>query len=76
MGKRLGHFGSWQRAQIETPAARTYRGEQSPGCVRDKQQYRACRRFLEEFQQRIGRVVVQIIGAIDNGDTPAARPGR
>ena len=39
----------------------------------DKQKKPARRRFFQDFQQRIGGVVVHVVGGIDNGDTPAAR---
>ncbi len=40
--------------------------------MRDQQEQRALGRLLDQFEQRVGAGAVEVVGAIDDGDAPAA----
>jgi hypothetical protein len=44
--------------------------------ARDEKEQRPRRRLFERFQERVRRVLVQLVGAIDDDDAPASLPGR
>ncbi len=64
-----------ERAEHELAAARADRRQDAPRLMRDEQEQRALRRLLDEFEKRIGGAAVEIVGAVDDGDAPAAHPG-
>ena len=59
-----------QRRQRLAAAARANRRQQPPRTVRDQQEQRAAWCFLEDLQQRVRRVAVHLVGAIDDDDAP------
>ena len=61
-----------QRPQFQPLAARANGGQQPPGRVGKQQQHGVGRRLFQHLQQRIGGVVVHVIGSIHDGDPPAA----
>ena len=61
-----------QRTQIEPLAARADRRQQAVPARWKQHQHGARRRFFQHLQQRVGGVVVHVVGRIDDGDAPAA----
>ena len=47
-------------------------GSSRPGLAAVMSSSERSERLLEHFQQRIGRVAVHLVGAVDNDDAPAA----
>ncbi|KSV66041.1 hypothetical protein N182_09900 [Sinorhizobium sp. GL2] len=43
--------------------------------MRQHQEQRAARRFLEDLQDGVGRIAIEIVGRIDDDDAPIARAG-
>ncbi len=60
----------------QCPAAGTDGRQEAPRCVVGDQEHRARGRLLEDLQKRVGRVSVEIVRRIENGDPPAGRRGR
>ncbi len=71
-GEQFGYDHPRQRREWKAAAARADRRQQPPRAVRHQQQQRAPRRLFEDLQQRIRRVAVHLVGAVDNHDAPAA----
>jgi hypothetical protein len=59
-----------QRLQVQAPAARADRGQELARLRRDQHKQRAPRRLLQRFQQRVGGVDVELVGAVDDHDAP------
>ena len=71
-GDDLADLGRRERPRAEPPAARTDGRQHLPRPVRDDQDQRTRRRLLDHLQQRIGAGAIEIVGAVDDGDAPAA----
>ena len=70
--KRGQQFAVRQRLEPHDLAARTDGRQQPPERMRNQQEQRARRRFLEVLQQRVGGVGVHVVGRIDDDDAVAA----
>ena len=70
--KRGQQFAVRQRLEPHDLAARTDGRQQPPERMRNQQEQRARRRFLEVLQQRVGSVDVHVVGRIDDDDAIAA----
>src|SRR5262245_62171617 len=65
-----------QACHAQRASARANRHGKPALGVRDEKEQRPRRRLFERFQDRVCRVLVQLIGAIDEDDAPAPLPGR
>ena len=63
-GRRRSRFSRRQRDRIV--------GSTWPGSMRDDQEQRARRRLLDHFQQSVGAGAIEVLGAVDDADAPAA----
>ena len=67
-------FGS-KRRQGQFAAAAAQRRRNQTGDMRHQQQQRPRRGFFDDFQHRVRRIVVHLVGGVDHGDPPAALRG-
>ena len=65
-----------QAVEQQPAAARADGRQHPPRLVRDDEDQRARRRLLDHLQQRIGAGGIEFVGAIDDGDPPAAEGRR
>ena len=63
-----------QCAEHQLAAARADRRQDAARLMRDEQKQRAFGRLLDELQKRVGAGAIEIVGAVDDGDAPAALP--
>ena len=61
---------------VKPAAARADRRQHLARPMRDDQEQRARRRLLDHLQQRIGAGAVEVVGAVDDADAPAAERRR